>query len=70
MTAKDRLRSLIEALNENQATEALELLATRYGKATGERPLPAFVGMGHSGRCDLGCRAKDILRNQLNGRTD
>lgn len=68
MTTKERLIDLVERLDEIQAAEALTLLAARYGEPSeiGHR-LPAFVGMGHSGRSDLGRRAKEILREELGG---
>jgi len=68
MTAKEQLIDLVEHLDEFEAADALDLLAARYGKPPKvERRLPAFVGMGHSGRGDLGRRAKEILREELGG---
>jgi hypothetical protein len=68
VTAKDQLIDLVETLDEIEAADVLNLLAARYGKPPKvERRLPAFVGMGHSGRGDLGRRAKDILRDELGG---
>ncbi len=67
MTSKERLISLVERLDETQAAEALDLLASRYDPS-GERTLPAFVGMGHSGEGDLGRRAKEIVRDELGDR--
>jgi hypothetical protein len=66
MTTKELLFDLVERLDESEAADALELLTARYGKVSAEeRQLPAFVGMGHSGRTDLGRRAKEILRDEL-----
>lgn len=67
MTSKERLISLVERLDEGQAAEALDLLSSRYAPV-GERPLPPFVGMGHSGEGDLGRRAKEIVRDEMGGR--
>jgi hypothetical protein len=69
MTPKEQLIDLVERLDEAEAAEVLKLLSSRYGELPkGERRLPAFVGMGHSGRSDLGRRAKEILRDELGGR--
>jgi hypothetical protein len=68
MTSKERLRDLVEHLDEAQSAAALDLLAARFTEQTGERELPSFVGMGHSGQGDLGRRAKEIVRKELGGR--
>jgi hypothetical protein len=68
MTSKEQLIDLVEHLDEAQAAEALDLLAARFQERTGERDLPTFVGMGHSGQSDLGRRAKEIVRKELGGR--
>lgn len=66
MTTKELLIDFAERLDEAEAAEALRLLTIRYGRNPAEeRPLPRFVGMGHSGRNDLGRRAKEILRAKV-----
>ena len=68
MTAKEQLTDLVEHLDEFEAADALNLLAAWYGKPPkAERRLPAFIGLGHSGRGDLGRRAIEILREELDG---
>ncbi|GAA4684586.1 hypothetical protein [Phytohabitans rumicis] len=67
MTSKEQLIDLVEHLDEAEAAEVLDLLASRYAHRPGERKLPAFVGMGHSGQGDLGRRAKEIVRKELGG---
>lgn len=68
MTTKEQLIDLVESLDETEAAEVLRLLDVHYGKTLeAKRRLPAFVGMGHSGRSDLGRRAKEILREELGG---
>jgi hypothetical protein len=69
MTSKEQLLDLVEHLDEAQAAEVLDLLATRFSERTGERDLPSFVGMGHSGEGDLGRRAKEIVRPRRRGFT-
>jgi hypothetical protein len=68
MTTKEQLHELIERLGQDEADEALTLLRARYGlpaTPAGERPLPEWVGMFHSGRGDLSERHEEILRNEL-----
>lgn len=67
MTTKERLIDLVEHLDDAQAAEALELLAARYPQSARSGDLPAFVGMGHSGRGDLARRAKEIIRREFGG---
>lgn len=68
MTRKEQLIDLVERLDEGEAAEALDLLWQRYARPPDRRVLPKFVGLGHSGRGDLGRRAKDIVRDELSGR--
>lgn len=68
VTTKEELHQLVERLGQDQATEALVLLRARYealaAPEQGERPLPAWVGMHHSGRGDLAERHEEILRSE------
>lgn len=68
MTTKELLIDLVEHLDDTQAAEALELLSARYPQSARFDDLPAFVGMGHSGRGDLARRAKEIVRREFGGR--
>jgi hypothetical protein len=65
MTARERLQLLVGGLGEEQAERALELLSpltgadTRPGRQV--RQLPAFVGIGDSGRNDISEHVDDLL---------
>jgi hypothetical protein len=65
MTAWERLQLLVVGLGEEQAERALELLSplivadARPGQQV--RQLPAFVGIGDSGRSDISERVDDLL---------
>jgi hypothetical protein len=64
MTAKEQLQELVADLGEEQASRALELLEPLLQDAPGnqESPrLPAFVGIGDSGRSDLSERVDELL---------
>lgn len=65
--SKQRLIDLVEALDEEQTAEAIDLLEERFAEPPRARRLPKFVGMGHSGHGELGRRAKDIIRAELGG---
>ena len=68
MTTKEQLHRLVDELDENQVDQLLRLAEEFYGSR--ERSgLPSFVGMGHSGRGDLGRQAKAIVREELGGAT-
>jgi hypothetical protein len=64
VTAKEKLQQLVAGLGEEQASRALGLLEPLVGKRPGHkrsRPLPAFVGIGDSGRTDVSERADELL---------
>jgi hypothetical protein len=64
MTAKEQLQQLVADLGEEQASRALELLdpLLQDGADNQEAPrLPAFVGIGDSGRSDLSERVDELL---------
>lgn len=61
VTSKDRLLNLVEHLPEEQADELLRLAIERYGLPGQRRPLPAFVGIGDSGRSDISEHVDDLL---------
>ncbi|MGH3612797.1 MAG: hypothetical protein ACRDRK_09405 [Pseudonocardia sp.] len=61
MTSRDKLLQLVERLPEDQADELLRLATERYGIPDQRRPLPAFVGIGDSGRSDVSERVDDLL---------
>jgi hypothetical protein len=61
MTSRDKLIELVEGLPDDQAAELLELATQLYVLPTQRRPLPAFVGIGDSGRTDVSERVDDLL---------
>lgn len=63
MTSKQRLLQLIERLPEEQAEELLRLATDLYMDPGRIRPMPAFVGIGDSGRSDVSERVDELLRD-------
>lgn len=61
MTNKQRLLQLVESLPDEQADELLRLATGLYEDPAGRRALPAFVGIGDSGRADVSVRVDDLL---------
>jgi hypothetical protein len=65
MTAWERLQLLVGGFGEEQAARALELLSPLIGAdarpAQQARHLPAFVGIGDSGRTDISEHVDDVL---------
>ena len=64
MTAKEQLQQLVAGFGEEQASRALGLLEPLVGELPDRRlprPLPAFVGIGDSGRTDVSQRADELL---------
>lgn len=64
MTAKEQLQQLVAGFGEEQASRALGLLESLVGELPDRRhsrPLPAFVGIGDSGRADVSERADELL---------
>ena len=65
MTAWERLQLLVGGLGEEQAERALELLSPLIGADARPdqqvRQLPAFVGIGDSGRNDISEHVDDLL---------
>jgi hypothetical protein len=61
VTSKERLRLLVNSLPDDQADELLRLATDLYTSAEPHPPLPAFVGIGASGRSDISERADDFL---------
>ncbi|HXT44887.1 MAG TPA: hypothetical protein VN748_12380 [Pseudonocardiaceae bacterium] len=61
MTSRDKLMELVERLPEEQAEELLRLALERYVLPGRRQPLPAFVGIGDSGRSDVSERVDDFL---------
>ncbi len=60
MTAKERLREIIEGLDDEQAERALSALAAVSVQRTA-RPQPRSLGYGAGGRGDLSEKVDDIL---------
>lgn len=65
MTARERLQLLVGRLGEDQAARALELLSPLISADEGPeqqvRQLPAFVGIGDSGRSDVSEHVDELL---------
>jgi hypothetical protein len=63
VTAKERLREIVEALDDEQAERALNALAAlgTVPVQRAARPQPRSLGHGASGRGDLSERVDDIL---------
>jgi hypothetical protein len=61
VTSRDKLMELVERLPEEQAEELLRLALERYVLPGRRQPLPAFVGIGDSGRSDVSERVDDFL---------
>lgn len=59
MTSRDKLLQLVESLPD----ELLRLAMERYVLPAQRQPLPAFVGIGDSGRSDVSERVDDLLAN-------
>jgi hypothetical protein len=63
VTSKQRLLQLVERLPDEQADELLRLATDLYADLDRRRPVPAFVGIGDSGRSDVSQRADEFLRD-------
>jgi hypothetical protein len=67
MTAKEKLRAVVEDLSETEAAEALGLLANRHetsdptGKPEPGRRTLSFVGVGASTSGRTAAEAEDLL---------
>jgi hypothetical protein len=64
VTAKEQLQQLVAGFGEEQSSRALGLLGPLVGELPGHRGsrlLPAFVGIGDSGRTDVSGRADELL---------
>jgi hypothetical protein len=61
VTSKEKLRLLVDSLPDEQADELLRLVTDLYGAPEPRPPLPAFVGIGASGRSDIAERADEML---------
>ena len=61
MTSKERLRAPVEGLPEEQAAELLRLASELYALPGPRHLLPAFVGIGDSGRSDVSERVDEEL---------
>jgi hypothetical protein len=61
VTSRDKLINLVENLPEEQADELLRLATDLFVVPDQRQPLPAFVGIGDSGRSDVSERVDDLL---------
>jgi hypothetical protein len=62
VTSKQRLHQLVDSLPEDQADELLRLATDLYAEPSPHR-LPAFVGIGDSGRSDVSERADELRQD-------
>jgi hypothetical protein len=62
VTSKEILLQLVERLSDEQADELLRLATHLYADPDRRHPLPAFVGIGDSGRTDVSERVDELLR--------
>jgi hypothetical protein len=62
VTSKERLLQLVESLPDEQADELFRLATDLYSVPEQRRPLPAFVGIGDSGRTDVSEHTDEVLR--------
>jgi hypothetical protein len=69
MTAKKQLHHLVDRLGEDQAEDLLQLANLYLLPAERAHPLPAFVGMGDSGRSDASEQVDQILGEKLTARS-
>jgi hypothetical protein len=63
VTSKQRLLQLVERLPDEQVDELLRLATDLYADPGQRPPVPAFVGIGDSGRNDVSQRADEFLRD-------
>lgn len=62
MTSREELHQLVDRLGDEDAEELLRLASSLYQDEGSRRwQLPAFVGMGDSGRSDVSERVDEIL---------
>jgi hypothetical protein len=61
VTGKEKLHLLVDSLPDEQADELLRLATDLYATPEPHPPLPAFVGIGASGRSDVSERADEFL---------
>jgi hypothetical protein len=67
VTSRDKLINLVENLPEEQADELLRLATELFSVPDQRRPLPAFVGIGDSGRSDVSERVDELLSDGFGG---
>jgi len=61
VTSRDQLKELVEMLPDEAAEELLQLARHLYAVPGPGKPLPAFIGIGDSGRTDISARVDDLL---------
>lgn len=65
MTSKERLLALVQDLPEEQAARLLSMASELFEIPEQRRQLPAFVGIGDSGRSDISSRVDEELAEGL-----
>jgi hypothetical protein len=68
MTTRERLHRLVDDLSEEEAAEALALLAGQLAGQVEPAAVPEFSGVLHSGTGDLAARSDEILRTEFGRR--
>jgi hypothetical protein len=61
MTSREQLRALVDDLPEEQAAELLRVASEMFAVPGQRVPMPAFVGIGDSGRDDVSEHVADRL---------
>jgi hypothetical protein len=61
VTGKEKLHLLVDNLPDEQADELLRLAIDLYATPEPHPPVPAFVGLGASGRSDVSERADEFM---------
>jgi hypothetical protein len=61
MTSKEQLLALVRDLPEDQATRLLNVASELFDIPEQRRQLPAFVGIGDSGRSDISSHVDEEL---------
>ncbi|MGH3544975.1 MAG: hypothetical protein ACRDPW_03495 [Mycobacteriales bacterium] len=65
MTTKERLHHLVDSLDENAASELLDVALSRSVMPVQRRALPSFVGAGDSGCTHISSHARALVRDEL-----
>jgi hypothetical protein len=65
VTTKEQLHELVEHMSDAEAAALLAFARAQLGEDEPAEEFPAFFGMLHSGKGDLGARSSEILRAEF-----